>query len=301
MHQPTTRRSAAGVAALGLALSLALAIGPLTGPSGAQDQGSAETATTLDPPPAVCPAEAGNARFVRFIYLNILFRCPSAGDTAYWAQRLDAGYGRGRFAKYVDLSTENLVHNNVVELYGRMLEREPTAAELSAGVAYIRKAQSDGQLIADILASDEFYDAYTPPEQTSRSTAKDEAWLNEVYNFILDRNVDEAGFDYWTGVMGEQSTAATRRKVTRSLERAPEATFGWIFGVYGAGLHRGPSGDEIGYWQQWLLGPGQWRTFHMWTSVLSSAEGYALAQTQPSPETLTATPEGKVAKRDVNG
>lgn len=298
MHQPTIRRRAAGATALGLALTLALAVGPLTGPSSAQDQGSAETATTLDPPPPVCPAEEGNARFVRFIYLNILFRCPSAGDTAYWAQRLDAGYGRGRFAKYVDLSTENLVFNNVVELYGRMLEREPTAAELSAGVAYIRKAQSDGQLIADILASDEYYDAF---QAESRATAKDEVWLDHVYQSILDRNVDEAGADYWAGVLGEQSTAATRRKVTRSLERAPEAAFGWIFGVYGAGLHRGPSGDEIGYWQQWLLGPGQWRTFHMWTSVLSSAEGDALAQTQPSPEMLTATPEGKVAKRDVNG
>ena len=298
MHQPTIRRRAAGVTALGLALTLALAIGPLTGPSGAQDQGSAETATTLDPPPPVCPAEEGNARFVRFIYLNILFRCPSEADTAFWAQRLDAGYGRGRFAKYVDLSTENLVHNNVVELYGRMLEREPTAAELSAGVAYIRKHQSDGQLIADILASDEYYDAF---QAESRASAKDGVWLDHVYGFILDRNVDEAGAAYWAGVLGEQSTAATRRKVTRSLERAPEATFGWIFGVYGAGLHRGPSGDEIGYWQQWLLGPGQWRTFHMWTSVLSSAEGYALAQTQPSPEMLTATPEGKVAKRDVNG
>jgi hypothetical protein len=297
MHQPTIRRRAAGVTALGLALTLALAIGPLTGPSGAQDQGSAETATTLDPPPPVCPAEEGNARFVRFIYLNILFRCPSEADTAFWAQRLDAGYGRGRFARYVDLSTENLVHNNVVELYGRMLEREPTAQELAAGVAYIRKHQSDGQLIADILASDEYYDAF---QAETRASAKDEVWLDHVYGFILDRNVDEAGAAYWAGVLGEQSTAATRRKVTRSLERAPEATFGWIFGVYGAGLHRGPSGDEIGYWQQWLLGPGQWRTFHMWTSVLSSAEGYALAQTQPSPEMLTATPEGKVAKRDVN-
>ncbi len=298
MHDTSSRRKATGVAALGLALSLALAIGPLTGPSGAQDQGSAETATTLDPPPPVCPAEEGNARFVRFIYLNILFRCPSEADTAFWAQRLDAGYGRGQFAKYVDLSIENLVFNNVLELYGRMLEREPTPAELNAGVAFIRKNQSDGQLIADILASDEYYDAF---QAESRATAKDEVWLDHVHQLILDRNIDEAGLDYWSGVLGDQSTAATRRKVTRALERVPEATFGWIFGVYGAGLHRGPSGPEIGYWQQWLLGPGRWRTFHMWTSVLSSAEGYALAQTQPSPDTLTATPEGKVAKRDVNG
>lgn len=298
MHDTSSRRKATGVAALGLALSLALAIGPLTGPSGAQDQGSAETATTIDPPPPVCPAEEGNARFVRFIYLNILFRCPSEADTAFWTQRLDAGFGRGHFAKYVDLSDENLVHNNVLALYGDLLGREPTAQELAAGVAHIRRYQSDGQIIADILASDEYYDAFEPE---TRATAKDGAWLDHVYGWILDRGVDEAGFDYWTGVMGEQSTAATRRKVTRSLERAPEATFGWIFGVYYGGLNRPPSDTDIAYWQQWLLGPGSWRTFQMWTSVLSSPEGYARAQTQPSPEMLTATPEGKVAKRDVNG
>lgn len=292
MHETPTRRRAAGVV-LGLAVTLALAIGSLAAPAGAQ--------STIPDPEPVCPADEGNARFVRFIYLNILFRCPTEADSDYWTARLDAGYGRGQFARWVDLSNENLVYNNVLELYGRMLDREPTPAELSAGVAFIRANQSDGQLIADILASDEFYESYSPEIPVTRATEKDEAWLNEVYNFILDRNVDEAGFEYWTGVLGDESTQATRRKVTRTLERAPEATFGWIYGVYFGGVNRPPSDGDLQYWQQWLLGPGKWRTFHMWTSVLSSSEGYARAQTQPSPETLTATPEGKVAKRDVNG
>jgi hypothetical protein len=295
MHHTSRRRKAATLAT-GLALSLALGLGSLAAPAGAQ--------STIPDPEPVCPADEGNARFVRFIYLNILFRCPTEADTAFWTAKLDGGYSRGQFAKYVDLSTENLVYNNVLELYGRLLDREPTQAELDAGVAFIRANQSDGQLIADILASDEFFENYEYDEvqRDGRATEKDEAWLNEVYNFILDRDVDEAGFEYWTGVLGEESTQATRRKVTRSLERAPEATFGWIFGVYFAGLNRPPSDGDIQYWQQWLLGPvGRWRTFHMWTTVLSSAEGYARAQTQPSPEMLTATPEGKVAKRDVNG
>lgn len=295
MHHTHARRRATSVA-VGLALSLALAVGSLATPASAQ--------STIPDPPPVCPAEEGNARFVRFIYLNILFRCPTAADTAYWTQRLDTGYGRGQFAKYVDLSTENLVYNNVLELYGRLLDREPTQAELDAGVAYIRANQSDGQLIADILASDEFYEAFewqVPVERGTRATEKDGAWLDFVYDAILDRGVDEAGFEYWSGVLGEESTQATRRKVTRTLERAPEATFGWIYGVYFAGLNRPPSEGDIQFWQGWLLGAGRWRTFHMWTTVLSSSEGYARAQTQPSPEQLTATPEGKVAKRDVNG
>lgn len=290
----TPHRRAASVA-VGLVLSLALAVGSLAAPSGAQ--------STIPDPEPVCPAEEGNPRFVRFIYLNILFRCPSASDVAYWSQRLDSGWGRGQFARFVDLSDENLIYNNILELYGNLLEREPTDAELAAGVAHIRRYQSDAQIIADILASDEFYENYEPqvPARSPRATEKDEAWLNEVYNFILDRDVDQSGFEYWTDVLGDESTEATRRRVTRALERAPEATIGWIYGVYFAGLNRPPSESDFTFWQQWLLGSGKWRTFHMWTQVLSSPEGYARAQTQPSPEMLTATPEGKVAKRDVNG
>lgn len=300
MTQPTTRRRALGVVTTGVALALALAVGPVTGSAGAAPTAPAEqTVTTLDPPPPVCPAEEGNARFVRFIYLNILFRCPDPAGLAFWTQRLDAGYGRGHFAKFVDLSDENLVHNNINALYGNLLGRAPTSTELAAGVAHIRKNQEDGRLIADIVASNEYYDAFEVDPGLPQS--KDEQWLNTMYRNILDRDVDPAALTYWTGVMGSPSTQASRQKVTRFLERAPEATYGWIFGVYYAGLNRPPSQGDIAYWQQWLLGPGKWRTFQMWTSVLSSPEGYARAQSQPSPESLSSTPEGLFDKTDVAG
>ena len=117
MHHTPSRRKATRVA-----VGLALGLGSLAGPASGQ--------STIPDPEPVCPAAEGNARFVRFIYLNILFRCPTEADSAYWTQRLDAGYGRGQFAKYVDLSTENLVHNNVVELYRGLLDRDPTPTEL---------------------------------------------------------------------------------------------------------------------------------------------------------------------------
>ncbi len=299
MTLSTPRRRALGVVTTGLALTLALAVGPTVGGAGATTAEPDQTRSTLDPPPPVCPAPEGNARFVRFIYLNILFRCPDAAGLEYWTQRLDAGFGRGHFAKFVDLSTENLVHNNVNELYAGLLGRAPTPAELAAGVAHIRAHQEDGRLIADIVASNEYYDAFEVDPGSSQS--KDQQWLDAMYRNILDRGADAGGLAYWSGVMGSPSTQAGRQKVTRSLERAAEATYGWIFGVYYAGLNRPPSPSDVGYWQQWLLGPGKWRTFQMWTSVLSSPEGYARAQAQPSPESLSSTPEGVFDKTDVAG
>jgi hypothetical protein len=289
MHTPLTRRRRA-IGTLGLALTLGLAatLGPLAVPGGAQ------SVTTLDPPPTVCPAEEGNARFVRFIYLNILFRCPSQADITYWTGRLDGGLGRGTFALQVDMSDENLVLNNVVPLYVGILGRDPSASELTAGVAHIRQYRWDGLLIAELAASDEYYDALEA--DPGSELTKDQQWLDQMFQNILDRPVDEASLEYYTALMGEQSTQAVRHRITRTLERSSEGTFGWIFGVYFAGLNRPPADGDIAFWNQWLLGAGQWRAFQMWTSVLSSPEGYARAQTQPSPEQLT-TVEGRFAKR----
>ena len=86
-----------------------------------------------------CPAPAGNPRFVRFVYLEILDRCPDAGALAYWGKRLDDGMSRWSFAEAIDMSTENVQHRNVEVIYQGYLGRAPSAAELAAGVREIRE------------------------------------------------------------------------------------------------------------------------------------------------------------------
>lgn len=291
MHETLTRRrKALAVAGAGLALAVGLAVAPLAGPAGAQ------SVTTLEPPPPICPQEEGDARFVRSIYLNILFRCPSAADVTYWTGRLDGGMGRGQMALSIDMSDENLVQNNVVPLYGEILGRDPAPGEITTSVAHIRQYRWDGLMIADLLGSDEYYEAFeTDPES---ELTKDQQWLDTMYNWILDRPASESDIAFWTAKMGTQSTQTVRTQITRYLERSNEATFGWIFGVYFAGLNRPPADSDIAYWNQWLLGAGKWRAFQMWTSILSSNEAYANAQAQPNPPELS-TPEGIVAKRDA--
>ena len=294
MSTPTQpRRRLAAVA--GLVLAAGLLAGPLASTSGAQPSvGVAEGA-----PPVACPAPEGNARFVRFIYLNILFRCPDAAGSAYWTDRLDSGYSRSAFTLAIDMSSENLVNNNVVPLYGGILQRDPTPAEVTDGVAEIRRLQWDGQLIARLFSSDEFYDGLDAPPGAER----DEQWLTIGYNNILDRDPDPAGEAYYLGLMGSPSTAASRNRVASILEKSGENAQGWVFGAFFAGLNRPPDQAGFQYWTQWLRGPGQWRAFKMWTLILSSNEGYNRAQTQPSPEMLRSRvhPEGRVGKADLAG
>jgi hypothetical protein len=291
-HQPRRRRRHVVVA--GVLLAAGLLLGPLTATAGAQPTAGVSEGS----PGPICPADEGNARFVRFIYLNILFRCPDEAGLAYWTGRLDGGLPRGSFALTVDMSDENLVKNNVVPLYGGILNRAPSDAELQAGVADIRLRQADARLIARLFSSDEFYDAFDPG-----AGDKDEAWIAAGYQNILDRSPDASGLAYFKSVLGSPSTAETRLKAALIMELSPENDAGWTFGAYFAGLNRPPDPAGFEYWTTWLAGPGQRRTFKMWTTVLSSPEGYARAQTQPNPEgpEESGTPEGAVNKIALAG
>lgn len=267
MKRPLTRTRSLVAAAL-CAATLAISAGPLATTAGA--------ATT------VCPASAGNARFVRFIYFQILGRCADGPSATYWTHQLDMGMSRFTFAEAIDHSNENLVKNNADPIYQETLGRPPTAGERKQAVESILAEFGDGKLAAHIASLDEFY-AMVPG---ANATAKDQAWLTAVYTAIVDRPPDPAGRTYFTGVLHANSPAsntATRLKVASVLERSNENARGWTTAVFFAGLNRPPDAAGFAFWYHWLIGPGHWQTFRMWTHILSSDEGYRFAQTQPNP------------------
>ncbi len=237
------------------------------------------TVSSTSVQPAVCPATTANGRFVRWIYLNILFRCPETDGAAFWVDQLDHGMPLRAFAWLVDMSDENIFINNVNALYADLLNRAPSPVEAELGAENIRGNEGDARLIAELGSSDEFYshiDGATPQ-------LKDQAWLAFAYNAVLDRAPDTAGAAFFTGILGPNgSTEATRRQVAIALEFSSENAGGWIRGVYGAAFQRPPDDAGFAYWQNWLLTTG-FRTFRMWTEFLSSPEGWDKAQTQPDP------------------
>jgi hypothetical protein len=277
----TTSRSRRTFVGLICAVSLATVGGPLVMASGAS---AAPRVTTA------CPASAGDARLVRQIYLQILGRCPGGSESAYWVGRLGAGMARGAFAEAVDVSHENMVNNNVNPGFQGILGRAPTAAELTRWVRNIRNHHGDAVFGATLESSDEHYGHVAGAD----AAAKDQAWLTEAYMQILDRAPDAAGRAHFTAQLGSPSTPATRLKVALRLEISGENARDWVGAVYGAAFGRGPDPAGMQFWVNWLLGPGHFQTFRMWTTFLSSNEGYALAQTQPNPGA------GATAARSLN-
>ena len=232
--------------------------------------------------PPTCPAGEGNARFVRFIYLELLRRCPDPGGGAYWTGRLDAGLSPSRFAEIVDMADENLVGNNVVPLYERFLGRQPTAQELADGVAMIRRYRGNARITALLLASEEGYQHLTADAAPTTPAERDAAWLEVAYNRILDRASDPGGRAYYSRRFSPGgSTEAERLSIANDLEFSTDNARSWVLASRTEALGRPPDPTGTAFWITWLTGRGRWRTFTMWTTHLSSPEAYRYAQTQP--------------------
>lgn len=267
VKSPRPRRRGVGFAIASCLLVVAALVGPLSAGAGAA------------PDAPICPATSGNARFVRYIYLNILERCPGEAAAKFWTDKLDAGGLRWGFTESIDMSNENLVTKNVVPLYQEVLGRAPTGEELAAGVARIRKDHNDGPLVSSLFASDEAY-AKVPG---ATPVAKDQAWLKEAFKNVLERAPHAYEVTKYTGVLGTSgSTADTRYRVALRLELSNANMADWTGAAVGAALHRAPTDADFGRWYGWLLSHDR-QTFRLWTQVLSTPEAYALAQTQPNP------------------
>ncbi len=253
----------------------ALACTAMLAAGGASLAGTAGAAPAVVAPPN-CPSSTPNGRFVRYLYLNILHRCPDAGGGAYWTARLDNGTPRSAVSNALDMSTENVVENNVNLLYSKLFERLPSSSELHAGVNSIRSTRGDADLTATLASGDEYFANFK-----SKSTPES-AWLNVAYNLVLGRAPDSAGKAYFLDMLGSSSTVATRRRVFMILEHSRENALDWTRSAMSAAFLRPADAGGVAYWMGWLQGAGHWQTFRMWTLMLASPEGYTLAQTQPS-------------------
>jgi len=278
MHNVHHRLRRAG-AVVGCAVLIGAGFGIGAASAGAEDPSTTTapvTTTTVAGP--ICPADTANGRFIRYLYLNILYRCPDPTGAAYWASELADGTPRATVSDALDMSMENLVDNNAIAYYQRVFKRAPSQSEIDAAVASIKATHGDADLLSTMYATDEFSGQFETATQ----------WLGAVYNAILERDPDESGAAYFGDMLGTSPTVAQRKKVGMLLEHSAENAGGWTASALGAAFHRAPDDSGMGYWVGWLMGPGRFQTFRMWTYMLASDEGYALAQTQPNPP-----PEGE--------
>lgn len=98
-----------------------------------------------------------NAGWVDLAYERILQRSPDAAGKAYWLNRLDAGESRAKIAATLVRLPEP-TRTLVKEAYRAILDREPTAEELSVEVPLFQDTGSRAAIYARVIGTQEFVD-----------------------------------------------------------------------------------------------------------------------------------------------
>lgn len=285
-------RFALTLTAIGVTVALAVpALGVLATGTAVASPGA--TAAAADTPQ--CLQTTDNAKFVRWMYVQYLFRCPDPGGLQFWTAALDNGLPRLAFAQWVDNSQESLTKIITTD-YGR-IERQPTAAELSFWIAEIRATHSDTALLAWLNSSDEFWNnqelwthTCSPPIDARANASADpppdftnvDCWLTQLYGNLLGRSPDNEGLQFFESVLGPSPTATQRFDVAyNAFELSEENAEGWITEAYYTAFNRPADPAGADFWYHWLVNSG-YQTFAFWDLILASDESYAVALTQPT-------------------
>ncbi len=174
-------------------------------------------------------ATSSNGAFVDQLYLNILGRAGEAGGRDFWVNSLTAGAaGRADVLVAFSESAENkagtaaLVQGGiwdrseaaaeVARLYDTVLGRLPDAPGLAAWKDALEGGKASLAQVADAFtASAEFKGRY--------GGLGDRDFADALYANTLDRPADQAGLDYWTGVLG---SGVSRAEVVLAFSESQE-------------------------------------------------------------------------------
>ncbi|HVX11159.1 MAG TPA: DUF4214 domain-containing protein [Pirellulales bacterium] len=175
-------------------------------------------------------------QFVMRVYQDLLSRPAETTGLAYWSAQLSAGMSRSQMVSVIEES-EEYRRDDVESLFSQFLQRAADPATLAADANALARGESDEQLAAQIIGSDEYYalhggstdgflnglfqDVLHRPIDASAEAALEPALaagvsrqqiaaivfgsheyatdlVNSVYVDLLDRNADDAASAYWS-------------------------------------------------------------------------------------------------------
>lgn len=104
-----------------------------------------------------------NPEYVDLVYRNVLGRNAEPAGKQWWVEQLDAGMTRGRamigFSESPEYKKAQSTRMHVVSCYGVMLNRVPTASELSTWVGLLDGGGTNSGMIGMLRTSDEYIEA----------------------------------------------------------------------------------------------------------------------------------------------
>lgn len=169
----------------------------------------------------------GNEQFIDQIYQNAFERSADPDGKAYWLSLLNAGASRGTVVYGISESQEHIdKHAAVVQaglwdinesaasiarLYHGILDRLPEAGGMVNWYTAATQGLTLGEMAEFFVASPEF--------QLRYGALDDEAFVEQLYQNVLDRSADPTGAAYWADrIQGGASRADVALGFTESTE-----------------------------------------------------------------------------------
>jgi hypothetical protein len=194
-----------------------------------------------------------NSNWLNAAYMDILGRPVDAASRPAYLAELQAGVPRSTVALQILSSTEYerdllTTHTHTTpygdSLYQHFLHRDPTSAEITAGLTSFAQGATDEAIISSLVASPEHFQLFGIG---TTQVTKDQAWLHTVYMQILGRDIDSGAASAWLSFLtfNEQNG---RTALSQLLPQSDEYRANLITQTYISLLHRRPGAVEVANW-----------------------------------------------------
>jgi hypothetical protein len=213
----------------------------------------ATLATILVPMPTPAGAEEdvlsfpNPEEFVTQQYQDFLARNPDGGGLAFWSGRVRAGVNPGSLVEFM-VSTPEFGDTvaPVVRLYKAHFRRSPDFGGLQFWAGRFRNGMTLNDISAEFARSDEFIRTY--------GSLSNEAFVDLVYQNVLDRRADAGGRAFWIGRLDD---GFARGRMMVEFSESPEnvaATNGEVRAtmLYLGMLRRAPDPSGLEFWADYI-------------------------------------------------
>jgi len=136
--------------------------------------------------------------FIQQLYSRFLGRDADDAGIAYWLEQFDSHATNAAQASFDFINSPEFSDTvaPIARLYYATLDRIPDAEGLSYWVSEYQKGVSLNEICSGFMASSEFQDNYG-------DLSDDSAFLEQLYQNVLNRGADSDGLDYWLGLMNQ--------------------------------------------------------------------------------------------------
>ncbi len=181
-----------------------------------------------------------NQQFVEQLYVFALGRNGDPGGISFYVSQLDGGVTRGQIVVSFSESAENQTRTAatlnaglwvpdqnaliIARLYDATFDRLPDAGGLAGWVNALNSGTSLQDIAGFFSASGEFQARY--------GTLSNQAFVEQLYRFCLDREGDAGGIGFWTSAINDGlSRASVLAQFSESAEHAALTAPFWSGGI----------------------------------------------------------------------